>query len=166
MKNVSWLLVIIKLYREYTRELHFDILTYMKIYFAGSIRGGREDSDLYAKIIESLQNFGEVLTEHVGKKTLSEMGEEFVTEEYIYNRDMQWLKEADVVVAEITTVSMGVGYELGWADGKKPILALYRSSQDKKLSAMINGSPTIIVKNYQTLDEAKLAIEAFIDTAK
>lgn len=160
---MSWLCSVVLICRKYTKGGGFDILTCMKIYFAGSIRGGREDADLYAKIIEFLQNFGEVLTEHVGKRTLSEMGEKFVTEEYIYNRDMQWLKEADCVVAEATTVSMGVGYELGWADGKKPILALYRPSQDKKLSAMINGSPTITVKNYQTIDEAKIVIKEFME---
>jgi hypothetical protein len=37
----------------------------MKIYFAGSIRGGREDAALYLEIIEYLKTFGEVLTEHI-----------------------------------------------------------------------------------------------------
>lgn len=32
----------------------------MKIYFAGSIRGGREDVALYLQIINYLKNFGEV----------------------------------------------------------------------------------------------------------
>lgn len=43
----------------------------MQIYFAGSIRGGRDDADLYHRIIEQLQAYGTVLTEHVGAKDLS-----------------------------------------------------------------------------------------------
>lgn len=38
----------------------------LKIYFAGSIRGGRADADLHKKIIGFLQKDNIVLTEHVG----------------------------------------------------------------------------------------------------
>ena len=40
----------------------------MKIYFCGSIRGGRKDGELYARIIKQLEAYGKVLTEHVGHK--------------------------------------------------------------------------------------------------
>ena len=46
----------------------------MDIYFAGSIRAGREDVDLYLGIIKHLQNYGHVLTEHVADKSISIMG--------------------------------------------------------------------------------------------
>ena len=37
------------------------------VYFAGSIRGGREDAALYAEIIGAMRGKGlDVLTEHVG----------------------------------------------------------------------------------------------------
>ena len=38
----------------------------LKIYFCGSIQGGRQDAALYAQLIKKLQAYGEVLTEHVG----------------------------------------------------------------------------------------------------
>jgi hypothetical protein len=38
----------------------------IKIYFAGSIRGGREDAAFYHQIIALLIEYGEVLTEHIG----------------------------------------------------------------------------------------------------
>jgi hypothetical protein len=38
-----------------------------KIYFAGSIRGGRDDLALYQRLIAYLQSLGTVLTEHIGK---------------------------------------------------------------------------------------------------
>lgn len=46
----------------------------LKIYFAGSIRGGREDVQLYAKIVRLLQRYGTVLTEHVADTALLESG--------------------------------------------------------------------------------------------
>ena len=49
-----------------------------------------------------------------------------VTEEYIYNRDMDWLRTAECVVAEVTQPSLGVGYELGFAESiNVPVLCLY-----------------------------------------
>ncbi|CAL8360493.1 unnamed protein product [Boreogadus saida] len=44
----------------------------MHIYFCGSIRGGRQDVDIYQKIVRKLKTFGEVLTEHVSHSELSE----------------------------------------------------------------------------------------------
>lgn len=45
----------------------------MKIYFCGSIHGGRNDADLYAEIIEELKtNYGQVLTEFVGSKSAAQ----------------------------------------------------------------------------------------------
>ena len=42
-----------------------------KIYFAGSIRGGRIDADLYRRIIEYMQRTSVVLTEHIGSPHLN-----------------------------------------------------------------------------------------------
>jgi 2'-deoxynucleoside 5'-phosphate N-hydrolase len=50
----------------------------MKIYFAGSIRGGRDDKELYLDIIKWLGKYGTVLTEHIGDATLSALGEHTV----------------------------------------------------------------------------------------
>lgn len=48
-----------------------------------------------------------------------------VTEEFIYKRDVDWLLESDFVIAEVTQPSLGVGYELGFAEAKgKPVLCL------------------------------------------
>ena len=87
----------------------------MKIYFAGSIRGGRDDADLYLEIIKYLKNFGEVLTEHVGDNLITSSGESSINDIGIHNRDMDWLISSDIIVAEVTNPSLGVGYEIGRA---------------------------------------------------
>lgn len=135
----------------------------MKIYFAGSIRGGREDAALYLQIIEYLKTFGEVLTEHVGDQNLSDLGDDGPTDKYIHDRDLAWLKSADVLIAEVSTVSMGVGYEIGRAvESGKKVLCLFRPESGKKLSAMIAGCDEITLVNYNDLEDVKKFIDMFL----
>jgi nucleoside 2-deoxyribosyltransferase len=116
----------------------------MKIYFAGSISGGRENQETHALVINELKKYGEVLTEHIADKNLTDQGEKNHTEKYIFERDTAWIRECDVLVAEITTPSLGVGYEIGYAESlKKPILCLYRQTEGKRLSGMIIGNSVI-----------------------
>ena len=135
----------------------------MKIYFAGAIRGGRDDAEFYFNIIHYLEKFGAVLTEHVGSTALSEKGEISLTDNDIFQRDLNWLQSTDVVVAEVSTPSLGVGYELGIAEKLKiPVLCLYRPIKGKRLSAMINGNEKFQCRAYQGLDEAKTHINNFL----
>ena len=135
----------------------------MKIYFAGSIRGGRDDADLYLEIIKYLKNFGEVLTEHVGDNLITSSGESSINDTAIHDRDMDWLISSDIIVAEVTNPSLGVGYEIGRAiEYNKKIICLYRESKGKRLSAMISGSNKIINIKYSDFDEFKLLINQYI----
>ncbi len=135
----------------------------MKIYFAGAIRGGREDAGIYQAVITYLSTFGEVLTEHVGDPGLSVQGDDGPNDRYIHDRDMAWLRAADLLVAEVSVPSLGVGYELGWASALgKPILCLYRPAVERPLSAMIAGGPGMTVKGYARIDEAETIIREFI----
>ncbi len=133
----------------------------MNIYFAASIRGGRNDKELYLQIIKLLEKYGTVLTEHIGDATLTALGEQQPTDKYIYDRDMAWLMAADVVVAEVSTPSLGVGYAIGKAEGKKPILYVYRELDGKKLSAMIAGNEALIVRKYSTIEDIPAILEEF-----
>jgi nucleoside 2-deoxyribosyltransferase len=133
----------------------------LKIYFSGSIRGGRQDAALYHEFIEYLKKFGEVLTEHIGNVDL--VDERHIPPCQIHDRDMTWLRSADVIIAEVTTPSLGVGYELGRAvEMNKPILCLYRKNDDKRLSGMISGSPGILTVVYEEKEEAFHWMEGFL----
>ncbi|MFH0890415.1 MAG: nucleoside 2-deoxyribosyltransferase [Candidatus Liptonbacteria bacterium] len=125
----------------------------MKIYFAGSVRGGRQDVGIYAEIIAMLRSYGSVLTEHLGDPNISSAGEDLPVKE-IHERDMAWLMSADVLIAEVTTPSLGVGYEIAKAEsaGKK-VLCLYRLVPGKKISTMLEGNPNIAVREYSSTEE-------------
>uniref|UniRef100_A0A671Y4A6 2'-deoxynucleoside 5'-phosphate N-hydrolase 1 n=1 Tax=Sparus aurata TaxID=8175 RepID=A0A671Y4A6_SPAAU len=136
----------------------------MKVYFCGSIRGGRDDVLLYRKIVEKLQSYGTVLTEHVSSTELSDRGEDASAagDRAIHDRDVDWLRQSDVVVAEVTQPSLGVGYELGRAvDMKKKIFCLFRPSSGRCLSAMIRGADDgglFVVRDYSE-DELENVLE-------
>jgi len=133
----------------------------MKIYFAGSVRSGRDDKKLYLEIINLLGKYGEVLTKHIGDKTLSAVGENSQDDECIYERDIAWLNEADVVVAEVTTPSLGVGYEIGKMESVKPILCIYREQDGKRLSAMMGGNKNLRVEKYKNIFDIQKILDEF-----
>lgn len=134
-----------------------------KIYFAGSIRGGRNDLELYIKIINYLKKFGKVLTEHIGEASLTSFGEKNTSDKTIHDRDMAWLLTCDIVVAEVTTPSLGVGYEIGRAiEHNKKIICFYREINDNRVSAMILGSKDINCEKYKDFESFKELIHKYL----
>ena len=132
------------------------------IYFAGSIRGGREDQQLYLEIVDHLKAHGAVLTEHVGDHALTGEGEKLSSRE-IHDRDLAWLSKSDCIVAEVTMPSLGVGYEIGRAlEWKKPVLCLFRPAEGRLLSAMIAGNIEVTLREYCTIAELKIHLDDFL----
>lgn len=135
----------------------------VKIYFCGSIKGGRQLAATYERIIQMLNGSGQVLTEHVGDPEEVSVIDRDQTDGYIHDRDMQWIRESDVVVAEVTIPSLGVGYEIGRAiEMKKPVLSIFNTSYGKKLSAMIAGSEGVDLYQYSDLSELEEVLKEFI----
>ena len=125
-----------------------------RIYFAASISGGREDAPRYAALISALTRHGPVLTQHIGSPDLSDGGEDGPGDAEIYSRDIAWLREADVVIAEVTIPSLGVGCEVARAAGMgKPVVCLFRPEAGRRLSAMIRGNPAVRVIEYGAADD-------------
>ena len=133
----------------------------MKIYFAGAIRGGREDVALYLELVELLKAYGTVLTEHVADEQLTSLGESS-DDRMIHDRDLAWLKEADCLVAEVTTPSLGVGFEIAKAtEWSLRVLCLFRPGAGQTLSALIAGSDRLTVREYQTATDVQEIFEQF-----
>ena len=129
----------------------------------GQLGGGRDDRELYLAMIQELKKYGTVLTEHIGDESLTDKGENRSSQE-IFERDMEWVREADVIVAEVTTPSLGVGYEIGQAEAMhKPVLCFYRKLEGKSLSAMIAGNPYVKVQEYFTIEDIKSLLETSLN---
>ena len=123
-----------------------------KVYFGGSIRGGRIGANLYKRLIEYIQRTDIVLTEHIGSPELNLM-EQGKWDVEIYDEDTAWLRESDVVIADCSCASLGVGYELAYAEKLgKPCHIFYDKSKTQ-LSAMLTGNPYFHIHPYYAESE-------------
>ena len=135
----------------------------MNIYFACSITGGREFESVYQEIVAALIKDGhEIPTSHLAKSEVVE-NESILTPQDVYERDINWIKNCDVLIAEVSVPSHGVGYEVGFAlNIGKPVLCLHQ--KERKVSKMITGNPDHIltVCAYSNVEEAISQAQIFL----
>ena len=133
----------------------------MKLYFAGSIRGGEPDREWFQQLIKYIKQYAQVMTEQSFDFSYDE--EIKKDDVWIYTTDMGWLRESDALIAEVTAPSLGVGYEIAKAEEWGiPVLMLYRDSPNRAPSAMLNGNKNLPMITYNEKKEALEAINEFI----
>ncbi len=133
----------------------------MKIYFSCSITGGRNEEKSYGMIVNAMLAGGyEVPTAHLSSPDVMKM-ETIVDAAEIFNRDMRWLEECDAVVAEVTTPSHGVGYEIAMGlNLGKPVFCFYQKG--KRVSKILTGnnnSRLVLCEYASPEDAAALVME-------
>ena len=131
------------------------------VYFAGSIRGGRIDADLYRRIIEYIQRTAKVLTEHIGSPHLNII-EHAKHDVEIYDQDTAWLRECDVLIAECSCPSLGVGYELAFAEKLGKPCHIFYDRTKTHLSAMLTGNPYFHIHPYGAEQEIYSIIDGIL----
>lgn len=139
----------------------------MNIYFACSITGGREFETVYQTIVRVLtEDLHVVPTAHLAEPGVLAV-EAGIDPREVYARDIAWIRSCDVLVAEVSMPSHGVGYEIGFALGlRKPVLALYQ--EGRNVSKMIRGNPdpNLSVQCYASPEDALLEIRKFLNLYK
>jgi len=134
----------------------------MNIYFSCSITGGRAEEATYQAIVKQLEDDGHyVPTAHLSSPDVMLL-EDVVDPVEIFTRDMAWVRDCDAVVAEVSSPSHGVGYEIAYALSLgKPVLCCHKT--DKRVSKIITGntSPGLTVTKYETDAEAVSAVRDF-----
>ena len=135
----------------------------MRIYFAGAIMGGRENLPVYQHIVTRLKSLGHsVPSEHVANpRVMQEEGS--LPPGVVYERDVAWIRDSDAMVAEISTPSLGVGYEVACAlQHEKPVLCLYR--EGLAVSKMITGntSAALSIATYRDTTQLDHLIDLFL----
>jgi 2'-deoxynucleoside 5'-phosphate N-hydrolase len=135
----------------------------MNIYFACSITGGREFESVYQVITHALaEDNHQVPTAHLAGTGVVSL-EAAIDPVEVYHRDTNWIRGSDVLIAEVSAPSHGVGYEIGYALGLgKRVLALYQ--QGRKISKMISGNPdpNLLVRAYDSPEQAVEIVRAFL----
>lgn len=125
----------------------------MKIYFSGSIYGGRQKLETYKKLVKELQKYGEVLDAEVADDNVL-IDEEGKTDYEVFEGLEEKLKQADLIFAELTVTSLGVGYEIGYADkSNKRIIGIYDSTVTPKITTMLRGNKRLKIIPYTDINE-------------
>jgi len=136
----------------------------MNIYFACSITGGRQDQKMYMEIVDALLADGhEVPTAMLAGPEVSRLEGSAHPADEVFARDVAWIEGADAMVAEVSTPSHGVGFEIGHALVLgKPVLALY--DQSRVVSKMIRGNKSEWLKlaSYSESSQAIANVRAFL----
>ncbi len=135
----------------------------MKVYFACSITGGRRDQAVYEKFVTYIESLGHTVLNSVITKKDVELNDGEITAREIFERDTGWIKESDVLIAEVSTPSHGVGFEIAFAlTINKPVFCCY--SADRTVSKMILGNPhhSLKVCEYEDFNEVKNTINLFL----
>jgi len=139
----------------------------MNIYFACSITGGREFEAAYQEIVAALTADGhEIPTSHLAQSDAMENERELSPQD-VYERDTNWIQNCDVLIAEVSAPSHGVGYEIGFAlNIGKPVLCLHQ--RDRRVSKMITGNsdPALNVRAYADIKGAISQVQLFLTTCK
>lgn len=135
----------------------------MKIYFSGSIAGGRKYLDVYKKIVGYLKQEGhEVLTDHIIVDNIFEFEQKWQPAE-IFERDIRVLNDCDVVIAEVSNPSLGVGYEICYAlERQIPTLALFQSHIFVSRMILGNTSPYLTLSGYDNEKTLVDKMETFL----
>lgn len=136
----------------------------MRIYFSCSITGGRDDQPVYHSLVRALLDDGHIVpTAHLADADIPAV--EAVVEAFdVYRRDVTWVNESDAVVAEVSTPSHGVGYEIALAElSGKPVFCCYLSGV--KVSKMILGNPSPLIKTYayESAEDAIKTMRVFLN---
>ncbi len=135
----------------------------MKIYFACSISGGRKDEKAYQYLVKVLTGMGiDVPTAHIAETGVEEVDAREEPGD-IYDRDVNWIQESDLLIAEVSTPSHGVGYEIGYAlDLEKPVLCLFKKGV--VVSKMITGNPhrLLAVMEYKDMSNAEEILRTYL----
>ncbi|OGI22429.1 MAG: hypothetical protein A2808_02920 [Candidatus Moranbacteria bacterium RIFCSPHIGHO2_01_FULL_55_24] len=135
----------------------------MKIYFASSTRETYEDREMNFQIVQALRRYGKVFSERSELSDTSALGMKPRNSD-IYQHEVGLLKDSDVLVAEVSEPSLGVGYEIALMEQmKKPVLCLFRKKEDHHaLSVMVAGNEKLMIRQYQgPLDLRRIFREFF-----
>ncbi len=159
--------MILKVKRLPLRVMKFrqEVIETMNVYFSCSLTGGRSEEEMYGLIVDHLLSRGiEVPTAHLARPEVMAL-ERVVDPKEVYQRDIAWIDGCDAMIAEVSTPSHGVGYELAYAlTMKKPVLACFRDGAN--VSKMITGNSQETLQVFAYPDPAALlnAIDEFLDS--
>ena len=134
----------------------------MKIYFGFTVAGDRSTVEIARSMVQWLEELGhDVLTRHLVNED-ARAADRLLGAHAVYQRDMAWLRQCDLFLAEVSGSSFGLGFEAGYLLGATTtkVILFYSLNCKDKISLLITGNthPSCTLVPYSSLAE----VEAFI----
>ena len=104
--------------------------------------GDRSAIETARRVVQLLEDWGhEVLTRHLVEDNAWEADRQISAQD-VYHRDMAWLEQCDLFIAEVSGSSFGLGFETGYLLGatNKRVILLFRRELQQKVSLLITGN--------------------------
>ena len=129
----------------------------MVIYLACTVRGDRGAVMALRELATALEAAGHtVLTKHLLDDAV-DAAEAALTERAVYERDMSWLETCNLLIADASGSSFGVGFEVGYVLGRadrsgQRVVMIYDESRQHAISRLVvgNAHPACMVLPYKT----------------
>jgi nucleoside 2-deoxyribosyltransferase len=140
------------------------------IYLACTVRGDRGAIAGLRSLVTALESAGHtILTKHLLDDNV-DGAEAALTERAVYDRDIEWLEACDILIADASGSSFGVGFEVGYVLGrsdrtKQRVVLLYRADRRDQISRLIigNAHPRCRVVPYETGVELAASVLSMIE---
>lgn len=134
-----------------------DPKNHLQIYVAVPLRNGR-DIELSRKIIKLIQDLGHNV---ISDWLLLSDPNPGLSPSGIYERDYKAISSCDLILAEVSNPSIGIGMEivLGKYLGKK-IICIHK--KENKVSNLLLGTPKIIILSYSDENNLKKVLQKYL----
>ncbi|MFZ0963900.1 MAG: nucleoside 2-deoxyribosyltransferase [Terriglobia bacterium] len=138
----------------------------MRIYLGVTVAGDRSTVETARNMVACLEELGhKVLTRHLVNDDARAV-DRTLGPQAVYQRDMAWLGECDLFIAEASGSSFGVGFEAGYLLGATTtkVILLYNIHARDKISYLITGNshPNCTLVPYSSPAEVEAFIKAHV----
>lgn len=125
------------------------------IYFAAAVWANDYKTDEYKNILAELNKYGELTNTENYENPWDLNAEE------VFGRMEEQLAKSNVIIAEVSTPSHGVGWEIAYGqfERKIPVLCLYKA--DKNPSQVLEWNVDLDVFPYETMDDVKKILKTY-----
>lgn len=145
------------------------IIRAVNIYLACTVRGDRGAVTALRSLAGHLEQSGHrVLTKHLLEDDV-EAAESGLSEQEVFERDLRWLTAADLLIADASGSSYGVGFEVGYVLAlsehvPKRVLVLFNAARRDQVSRLITGNshPRCATHAYRDADDLVRVVGAFL----
>src|ERR1700746_3438948 len=141
----------------------------MRVYLGFTVAGNRSSVQAAKKLLSILQSMGhQVLTSHLVHGD-AWGADRRVPPQEIFARDMKWLAQCDIFVAEVSGSSFGLGFETGYLLGatQKETILFFERGAGERISLLITGNthPNCILVSYSQLEELETLVQQCVGRA-